>query len=137
MANPSVKNIFFNAALEKAARLTGKPGRMIALGGKLTAKLARVDWVHLRKEDIREKFFTLGRLVRAYATGQYREIPWKTALIIVAAIIYFVNPLDMIPDVIPGLGLTDDFGILLWVYNAVSGEVDKFVSWERSQLNPL
>jgi uncharacterized membrane protein YkvA (DUF1232 family) len=53
---------------------------------------------------------------------------------ILAAIIYFLNPIDLIPDFIPGLGLTDDFSVLLWVYNSVSTEVVKFLEWEKSTL---
>lgn len=84
--------------------------------------------------SIKDKFFVLGRLIKAYALGNYRQIPWKTILLIVAAIIYFVNPLDLIPDVVPLTGLTDDFAVLVWVYNSVSSEIDKFVAWEEDQL---
>lgn len=84
--------------------------------------------------SIKDKFFVLGRLIKAYALGDYRQIPWKTILLIVAAIIYFVNPLDLIPDLVPLTGLTDDFAVLVWVYNSVSTEIDKFVAWEEDQL---
>ncbi|HET7178492.1 MAG TPA: DUF1232 domain-containing protein [Chryseosolibacter sp.] len=84
--------------------------------------------------SIKDKFFVLGRLIKAYALGNYRQIPWKTILLVVAAIIYFVNPLDLIPDVVPLTGLTDDFAVLVWVYNSVSSEIDKFVAWEEDQL---
>jgi uncharacterized membrane protein YkvA (DUF1232 family) len=130
-----IKNAFFNLALGKAARMAGKPGRLLMLLSKLGLKLKEVNWKDLKKEDAKEKFFVLGRLIKAYATGQYKAIPWKTFLIIVAAVIYFLNPLDFIPDLIPIAGLADDFAVLLWVYNAVSGEVEKFLSWERSHLH--
>ncbi len=84
--------------------------------------------------SIKDKFFVLGRLIKAYALGKYRQIPWKTILLIVAAIIYFVNPLDLIPDLVPLTGLTDDFAVLVWVYNSVSSEIDKFVAWEEDHL---
>lgn len=132
MKKPSTRNIFFNAAVEKAARLAGKPGRLLTLTGKLTTRLARVDWRALKKEDIEARFKTLGRMVRAYATGRYREVPWKAFIIVVAAVVYFLNPLDLIPDFIPGLGLTDDFAVLAWVYQTVSDEVEKFEAWEKS-----
>ena len=56
-------------------------------------------------------------------------------MIVLAAIIYFLNPIDLIPDFIPALGLTDDFSVLLWVYNTVHNEVNKFLIWERSTLS--
>ena len=128
-----VKNAFFKIAMAKAAKMAGKPGRLLMLFSNLALKLREVNWKDLKKEDAKEKFFVLGRIIKAYAKGQYKAIPWKTFIIIVAAVIYFINPLDFIPDLIPIAGLADDFAVLLWVYNAVSGEVEKFLSWEQSQ----
>lgn len=128
-------NSFFAAALRKAAMIGGKRTRLLLLLSRLGMKLKHVNWKDVSAASVKEKFFVLGRIVKAYAMGQYREIPWKTFLIIVAAIIYFVNPIDLLPDLIPVAGLTDDFGILVWVYNSVSSEIDKFLLWEKSQLN--
>jgi uncharacterized membrane protein YkvA (DUF1232 family) len=130
-----MKNTFFSAALRKAVGMAGKPGRLMLLVSRLAMKLREVNWKTVNATNVREKFYVLGRLTKAYAMGQYREIPWKTILIIVAAIIYFVNPIDLLPDFIPVAGLTDDFGILVWVYNSVSNEIDKFLTWEQSQIS--
>ena len=127
------RNIFFDMALNKASRLLGKPGRAIALIAQLTQKMQHVNLSGVKSADVKSKFFTLGRMIKAYAQGEYREVPWKTLLMIAAAIIYFVNPLDLIPDVVPALGLTDDLGILMMVYKSVQLEVDKFLEWEKSQ----
>jgi uncharacterized membrane protein YkvA (DUF1232 family) len=70
-------------------------------------------------------------MTKAYAQGQYRNVPWKTMLLIVGAILYFIDPIDFIPDFIPVTGLTDDLGILLWVVSHVSDEIDKFILWEQ------
>lgn len=129
-----IKNAFFKLALNRAAKMAGKPGRLIMLLSKLAMKVREVNWAELKREDAKEKFFVLGRLIKAYAQGQYKAIPWKTLLIIIAAVLYFINPLDFVPDLIPIAGLADDFAVLLWVYNAVSGEVERFLSWERTQL---
>lgn len=127
------KNKFFDIALKSAARLAGKKGRIALLVGRLTYKIGTVNWKNVNGENVKGKFLLLGRLVKAYATGKYRDVPWKSVLIILAAIIYFINPIDFIPDVVPVLGFSDDFGVLLWVYNSVSKEVDKFLTWEKSQ----
>ena len=99
-------------------------------------KLKEANWSNVNAASARDRFFVLGRLIKAYALGQYREVPWKTILLIVAAIIYFVNPLDLVPDIIPLSGLTDDFAVLVWVYNTVSNEIEKFLVWEKSQVKP-
>lgn len=106
----------------------------MSLLSQFSLKLRGINWQDVRMASIKDKFFVLGRLIKAYALGNYRQIPWKTILLVVAAIIYFVNPLDLIPDVVPLTGLTDDFAVLVWVYNSVSSEIDKFVAWEEDQL---
>ncbi len=132
-----LKNTFFDIALSQAARLAGKPGRILALLAKLGTKIERGHWSPLQRQMIKEKFMVLGRMAKAYALGRYRSIPWKTMLILLAAVIYFLNPFDLIPDLIPLAGFTDDFAILLWVYNAMGAEVDKFIEWEQSRAVPV
>lgn len=129
-----MKNRFFDIALKSAARLAGKNGRIALLIGKLGYKMSKVNWKEVELKEAKEKFIVLGRLTKAYATGKYRHISWKSLLIILAAIIYFVNPIDLIPDVVPLLGLSDDMGVLVWVYDTMRGEVDKFLAWEKSQV---
>jgi len=73
------------------------------------------------------------RLIRAYANGSYRDISLENFGLIVAAIIYFVMPLDALPDFIAGLGLTDDAAILAWTFGKVSEELDRFLDWEGSE----
>lgn len=127
-------NSFFASALRRASGTAGRRSRLLSLLSQFSLKLRGINWQDVRMASIKDKFFVLGRLIKAYALGNYRQIPWKTILLVVAAIIYFVNPLDLIPDVVPLTGLTDDFAVLVWVYNSVSSEIDKFVAWEEDQL---
>jgi uncharacterized membrane protein YkvA (DUF1232 family) len=127
-------NRFFAYALKKAALTAGKPARLLFVISQLAIKLKDAN---LSKSGLAlavEKFSVLGRLVKAYATGSYRDVEFRTILFVLAAIIYFINPIDLLPDMLPVTGFTDDFGVLLWVYNHVSGEIDKFLSWEKSQV---
>ena len=132
-----MNNRFFDIALAQASRLLGKKSRILVLLAKLGSKMNKVNWSPVERQLLKDKFFTFGRLAKAYATGKYRAVPWRTMLIVLAAVIYFINPLDLIPDLIPVIGFTDDFAILLWVYNSIREEVDKFLEWEGSQARPL
>lgn len=127
-------NRFFSYALRKATLIAGKRGRLLLLLSQLAGKLKDVNWKQVNATSAREKFAVLGRLTKAYALGQYREVEWKTILLIIAAIIYFINPIDLLPDMLPITGFTDDIGVLLWVYNSVSGEIQKFLAWEKSHV---
>jgi uncharacterized membrane protein YkvA (DUF1232 family) len=42
---------------------------------------------------------------------------------VAAALAYFALPIDMVPDVIVGLGFTDDMAAVMTAYRAVSGHV--------------
>ena len=127
-----MKNVFFDRALNSAAHLSGNKGRITLLLGRLGKKMTNVNWSKVSVAAAKEKLSVFSRLASAYASGKYREVPWKTVMTILAAIIYFLNPLDLVPDFIPLMGLTDDFGVLIWVYNSVQGEINKFLEWEKS-----
>lgn len=70
------------------------------------------------------------RLIRAYVKGDYRDVSWESMVLIVAAVVYVVSPIDAIPDPLPVVGLTDDAAVLAFVLNLVRGEVDEFMKWE-------
>lgn len=94
--------------------------------------MTAISWNKLSLTAAKEKLGIFSRIANAYVSGKYRSIPWKAVMTILAAIIYFLNPFDLIPDFIPVMGLTDDFGVLVWVYNSVNAEIDKFLTWEKS-----
>jgi uncharacterized membrane protein YkvA (DUF1232 family) len=129
-----LKNVFFDRALNSAARLSGNAGRITLLLARLSKKMTSVSWSKESFAVAKEKLSIFSRMASAYVSGKYRSVPWKTIMTILAAIIYFVNPLDLIPDFVPLMGLTDDFGVLIWVYNSISTEIDKFLAWEKSIL---
>ncbi len=52
------------------------------------------------------------------------DVPNANRRQIVAAVIYFVSPLDVIPDVIPGLGWLDDLYLALIVIDGLMNAVD-------------
>lgn len=126
-----MNNRFFQLALSAAARMVGNPSRLILLAARATVALRRVDVRNLTQA--REQLAQVGRLVRAYAQGQYRKIPAKPLLAVTAALVYFLNPLDLVPDALPALGLTDDFAVLTWVYQSMSTEMGAFLEWEKRQ----
>jgi uncharacterized membrane protein YkvA (DUF1232 family) len=129
-----LNNRFFEAALQKASRILGKPGRLILLLATLVRKLKQTDFTKADSALVKDKFFTLGRLLRAYARGEYRTVPWKSIVLIVAAILYFINPIDVIPDLLPIIGLSDDFAVLFMIYKSIGADIDRFLEWEKSKV---
>lgn len=80
--------------------------------------------------------FTLMRLIRSYATGQYRQVATKTVLIGLATVLYLLLPIDLVPDFIPMLGLMDDLSLITWFIKAFQQELVKFQQWENTQALP-
>ncbi len=70
------------------------------------------------------------RLVRAWLKGDYRDVSKKSLVILVGALLYFLMPIDAIPDFVPGVGFLDDAGVIAMALTAAKSEIDKFRSWE-------
>lgn len=85
-----------------------------------------------RLRDVWTSLLAFFRLIRAYAGGSYRQVSAKALLMIVAAIVYFVSPIDLIPDFILGLGLIDDATVLAWTIRACAADLASFIEWEDS-----
>jgi len=74
---------------------------------------------------------TLASLAKAWICGVYTEIPKETLILIIAALLYFLSPLDTIPDFLGPLGFTDDATVVLFVMNTIRKEINKYKEWNR------
>ncbi|MEO9966247.1 MAG: YkvA family protein [Reichenbachiella sp.] len=85
-----------------------------------------------RLKEFSDKIYVMIRMVKAQLSGEYREFPWRTLVMMVGGLIYFITPIDLIPDLIPILGLTDDISIVYWIYRSIQEDIEKFEAWERT-----
>lgn len=107
--------------LTKAAKCVKTPGAM--------TKLALTAGVYLRKNGLKSvsEYLTLMvNYVKDVATGRYKGYSKTHLTLIVAAILYVVSPLDVIPDFLIVVGLIDDAAIIAWVFNEIGKELDKY-----------
>jgi uncharacterized membrane protein YkvA (DUF1232 family) len=74
------------------------------------------------------------RLLRDYHRAEYRDISEANLLTIVAAILYFVSPFDVIPDWVPVLGHIDDAFVISLALKAVRSDLDTFMAWETARI---
>jgi uncharacterized membrane protein YkvA (DUF1232 family) len=70
------------------------------------------------------------RLVRAYLRGDYREVRLRSLLSVLAGLLYFLSPVDLIPDLFVVIGFTDDVVVLALVFRVVRQELAGFRAWE-------
>lgn len=62
-------------------------------------------------------------LLAAYYCAFDRATPVKAKGILLGALAYFVLPVDLVPDMVLGLGFTDDLAVLLAAFNVVRTHV--------------
>lgn len=62
-------------------------------------------------------------MIKDYRQGDYRKMPWLTIAMVAAGVLYFINPMDLIPDMIPGIGLVDDALVLTAVFTALRSDL--------------
>jgi uncharacterized membrane protein YkvA (DUF1232 family) len=136
LATTAIQSIFFKTAQSKAKRYARNSRKLAFLLADVYVKGKTFDG-KAGYATFLDQVGTLRRLVRAYRQGDYRQTPWRSILTIIAALIYFVTPLDFIPDFLPVLGFTDDIAVILWVFNTLKADIDNFRAWEMQQFAPL
>lgn len=74
------------------------------------------------------------RVVRDYQRAEYRDMTPSKLLNIVAALIYFVSPFDVIPDWLPVLGHIDDSFVVTLALKSIRPDLDAFMAWETARI---
>lgn len=82
--------------------------------------------------DIRLMF----SMLQDYWQGNYREVPWKSVAAIAGALIYVMNPLDVIPDLILGFGFIDDAGVVALCLKMVESDLLRYAAWKQREEEP-
>ena len=127
-----VRGSLFAGLLSRAAQYAKNPDRLKDLTGEAWKKADSAGRGR-GLEDFWDSLKAFLRFIRAYASGDYRDVPWQTLVLIVAAILYFLMPIDVIPDVLVGLGYADDAAVIAWVMSSVGPQLEKFRQWEASR----
>ena len=112
MRDPEKSRQLLDEALKKAGKTEKHKGPLADLWNNLTAFI---------------------RLLRAYIHHEYVDIPWASIILVVVAIIYFVSPIDLIPDFIPFAGYIDDAAVIAFVLMQIKTDLDNFRQWEDEQ----
>ncbi len=76
---------------------------------------------------------TLISLFKDWNKGIYTEVPTHTILLTVAALLYFLSPLDTIPDFLGAVGFTDDAAVVLFVLNMIKNEISRYKNWQSGK----
>lgn len=97
-----------------------------------------------RQQAIEEKVRSSGKLrrfntdirlmfsmLRDYWQGHYRNVPWRSIAAMAGALIYVLNPLDLIPDFLIGIGFLDDVGVVAACLALVESDLLRYAAWKE------
>ncbi len=65
--------------------------------------------------------------------GEYTSFSKTPLVLITAGLLYFISPMDLIVDFLPGIGYLDDATVIALLYQALRPEIKKFEEWERQR----
>ncbi|HAV54550.1 MAG: DUF1232 domain-containing protein [Aequorivita sp.] len=80
------------------------------------------------------KYAELGKIMvgmlKDVKNSVYPHVPWFTIATIVLALLYVLNPFDIIPDFIPGIGFIDDVSVLAIGVGWIETDLHKYLDWK-------
>lgn len=133
MANPNINDILaharYNHAQGSAFEYVCNPGKLNTLIEQATERMESSG----RFAKVLEDAKTACRMVVAVIRREYTEVSWETVLLIIGAALYVVSPVDLIPDVILGIGWLDDATLLGWTLKSINDDLERFRAWEASR----
>ena len=112
-------------ARNRAAEIVKSPEKLREMVAEARAKADTAGSSSRPLAGVIEDLKTMFEMLRSVARGAYR--PRKETLILIAgAVLYFVIPIDVIPDFIPVAGFVDDAAVIAWVVKTCKGEIELF-----------
>ena len=91
-------------------------------------KVINSDMLQRFYEDVK----MLIAMIRDYWNGVYCKIPWWVIAAVVFALLYVLNPFDLIPDILPVLGLADDTAVLAICLAMTEKDILEYQNWKGS-----
>ena len=116
--------------LEAARRVLRRRFRVVLLIRDAYAHLdANADALGAVWNDVKASL----RLLVAWTRRSYRQVSGGALVLLVAALLYFVTPVDVIPDTLGVIGFVDDVAVIQTAVDTVRDELDHFREWEDAR----
>ena len=118
-------------ALDDSASKVGEEDVKDALGKEDEIKklFKRVKVLAKYCNDLCEIF----ELLRDRVAGIYKETPWTTIAVLTGALIYVLSPIDLILDLVPGIGFLDDALVIGLAIKLAQPDLEKYRVWKASR----
>ena len=70
-------------------------------------------------------------MLRSYFKKEYKDIPLGTLIALVSALLYWLAPADVIPDVIPIAGYVDDATVIATCLKLINDDIKEYKVWKE------
>lgn len=77
----------------------------------------------------------LASLIKDYINGSYKTIAVGSIVVIAIALLYFISPIDLIPDVVPVVGSLDDIAVIGFAMTQIAADLAAYREWKEQQGN--
>ncbi len=113
---------------EKCAQLA--PGDVKTLLTQAKAIRARAAELSVQRPRMRQQIDFSLMLVEEHWAGGCPQIPYHTVAMLSVALLYFSDPLDVIPDWIPTVGTTDDAVVFELACGLARAGIERYCTWK-------
>ena len=113
---------------ESAKAYLDDDAKMESLFQDFEKKLGQIPKIGNKAADLA----VLCSMIRAYAKKQYTDVSIATILLSIAALIYVVNPMDIVPDFMIGIGQLDDAAAIVLVLQMIQMDLNKYKKWQEA-----
>lgn len=125
MTNPIAH--IYDRLIKKAEHLMNNNESVAKLIDEAFEKIGKLSAYYY---EIQDQVLALIRMLKAWLNREYTDVSTRSIVALIAALIYFVNPFDLIPDFIPIIGKIDDVLIISFLIKTLNKEIQRFMAWE-------
>lgn len=129
MSEETDAQLLLESNYEEAEEVIDDPDKLERLLQRLEEKLKIVPVAGETLSNVP----VLVSMVRSYACGDYPDVPIGTMIAIVSALIYFLSPIDLIPDSLPVIGYVDDTAVIATCLKLAQSDVDEYKTWREKK----
>jgi uncharacterized membrane protein YkvA (DUF1232 family) len=117
----------------QAMRMINEQSQVKELLWQVSQKLQKINGSNKQINELMDLIQLFLRMIKKSLAGEYSAFSHKTLLSLVFGLLYFVTPMDVVPDFIPLLGFSDDLSIVYFIIKNFKLDIEAFKVWELNQ----